>query len=67
MSAKGLRSQQARARSSVLATIVVSATMRVVAMASPLPRIAMGTPAGIEGVMRVTIAAKTLMHWDRSA
>ena len=40
---------------------------RVVAMASPLPRIAVGTPTGIEGVTRVMMAAETLMHWDHDA
>ena len=38
---------------------------RVVAVASLLPRIAMGTPAGIEGVARVTVEAETFMHQDR--
>ena len=37
--------------------------MRVVAVAS-LPRISVDTPAGIEGVARITVEAKTLMHRD---
>ena len=37
---------------------------RVVAMASLLPRITSGTPAGIEGVARVTVEAETFMHQD---
>ena len=41
--------------------------MRVVATAGPLPRIAAGTPVGIEGVARITVAAETLVHQDRSA
>ena len=67
MSAKGLRSQQAEARASVIAAVIGSTTMRVVAVASPLPHIAMGTLAGIEGVTHVTVAAETLMYRDRGA
>ena len=48
----------------LLATIVVSTMSWVVATASPLPRIAVGAPAGVEGVMRVTVAAEMLMHQD---
>ena len=40
---------------------------RVVAIASLLPLIAMGTPTGIQGVVRIMVEAKTLMHWDRGA
>ena len=36
-------------------------------MASSLPRIAMGTPAGVEGVARVIVAAEPLMYQDRGA
>ena len=36
-------------------------------MASLLPRISTGTPVGVEGVTRVTVEAKTFMHWDRGA
>ena len=60
--AKGLRSWQARARASVLTAIVASTTMRVVAAASLLPLIAVGTPTGIQGVARVTVEDETLMH-----
>ena len=60
--AKGLRSRQVRARASILTTIVASATMRVVAMASLLPRIVVGTPTGVERVARVMVEAKTFMH-----
>ena len=41
--------------------------MRVVATASSLPHIAMGTPTGIEGVVRITVVAETLMHRGRDA
>ena len=64
MSDEGLRSHQFRAWASVLAAIVASTTMRVVAMATSLPRITAGMPAGIEGVVRVMVAVKTLMHRD---
>ena len=66
VSAKGLRSRQVRARASVLAAVVASVTMRVVAAASLLPLIAVGTPAGIEGVARIMVEADTFMHWGRN-
>ena len=39
--------------------------MMVVAMASLLPLIAVGTSVGIQGVTRITVEVKTLMHQDR--
>ena len=36
-------------------------------MAGPLPRVATGTPAGIEGVARILVVIKTLVHQDRGA
>ena len=41
--------------------------MRVVATASLLPLIATGTSVGIKGVMRITVEAEMLLHWDLSA
>jgi len=67
VSAKGQRSQQVGAWASVLAAIVASAMTRVVAMASLLPLIAAGMPAGIQGVAHVTVEAETLMHWGCGA
>ena len=64
VSAKGLRSRQVGAWVSVLATIIASTIMRVVAMASLLPRIAAGTPVSVEAVARVTVEAETFMHRD---
>ena len=64
---KGLRPRQVRAQASVLATVIAFATTRVVATASLLPLIAVGTPVGIRGVARVTVEAETLMHWGRDA
>ena len=51
----------------VLAAVISSATTWVVAVASPLPRIAVGTPTGVVGVACVMVEAKTLMHRDRDA
>ena len=67
VSAKDRRSRQAGARASVLAAVVASATTWVVAVASPLPRITIGTPAGIEDVACIAVEAKTLMHRNRGA
>ena len=67
MPTKGMRSQQVDAWALVLAIVVASTMMRVVAMASFLPRITVGTPAGVEGVARVTVEAKMLMHRDHGA
>ena len=60
VSAKGLRSRQVEAWALVLAVVIASATMRVVAAASLLPLIA----AGIQGVARVMVEVETLMHRD---
>ena len=46
----------------VLAAVVASATTRVAATAGLLPLIAVGTPAGIEGVACITVEAETFMH-----
>ena len=67
MLAKGLRSWQVGAQASVLAIVIASTMMRVVAMVSSLPRIAMGTPVGLEGVSRIIVVAETLMRWDHGA
>ena len=57
-----MSSQQAKAWASVLVTVIASAMMRVVATASPLPRIAMGMPTGVEDVPRITVVPEMLMH-----
>ena len=62
VSAKGLRSWQVEARALVLAAIVASAMMRVVAAACPLPRIAMGTSTSVEGIAHVMVKAETHLH-----
>ena len=67
VSSKSLRPRQVGARASVLTAVVASTMTRVVAAASSLPWIIMGTPAGIEGVTRVTVVAETLMYRDCGA
>ena len=62
VSTEGLRSRQVRARAFVLPSIIASTTMRVVAVASSLPWITVGTPTGIEGVTRITVEAEMLMY-----
>ena len=39
----------------------------MVAVASPLHRITIGTPAGIKGVTGIMVEAETLMHQNYSA
>ena len=65
--AEGLRPRQARARASVLATVVASAASRMIAMVGSFPRVAAGTYAGIEGVTCITAVVETFMHRDRGA
>ena len=56
--AEGLRSRKAEARALVLADVVASATTRVIATGSPLPRIAAGMPVGIKGGTCITVVAE---------
>ena len=63
MSAEGVRPRQAKARASILTAIVASAMTRVIAMASSLSWVVIGTSAGVEGVTCVVmVAAETLTH-----
>ena len=64
VSAEGLRPRQVGAWASVLAVVVASATTRVIAVASPLSWIIMGTPASIESDACVVVTTETLMHRD---
>ena len=64
VSTEGLRPRKAGAQASVLATVVASIAMRVIATASSLSWFIVGTPAGIEGVACVSVASETLMHRD---
>jgi len=45
----------------VLLAVIASASSRVVTTAGPLPRIVVGTPAGVEGVAHVTVEAEALL------
>ena len=65
MSSEGPRPRQVGAWSLVLATVVASATMRVIAAASSLSWVIVGTSTGVEGVACVMVAAETLIHRDR--
>ena len=46
----------------VLAAVVVSTMMKVIAVASSLSRIVMGMPTSVEGVACVMVAAEMLMY-----
>ena len=65
MSSEGLRPRQSKARASVLAAVGASTMMRLIAMASSLSWIVVGTCACIEGVTCVMVAVETLMHQGR--
>ena len=67
MSTKGLRSWQAGARAPVLAAIVASAMMRMIAAAGSFSWIVVGASTGIEGAACIVVAAETLMYRDRNA
>ena len=67
MPAKGLRPWQARARALVLAAVVASATLRMIAVVGSFPWVAVGAPAGVDGAVCVAVAAEMLMYLGRSA
>ena len=67
MLAEGLRAWQAGAWAPVLATVVASAVMRVIATAGSFSWVAVGTSTGIEGTTCVAITDETLMYLCRSA
>ena len=67
VSAKGLRSQQVRAQASILAIVIASTMMRVVAAAGFLSLVASSTPMGIQGVTCITVEAEMLMHRGHGA
>ena len=52
---------------SVLAAVIASAMMRVIAVASSLSQAIVGTPAGIKGVACIMVATKTLTYQDYGA
>jgi len=51
----------------VLLVVVAPTMARVVAMASRLPSITMGRPAGFEGVARITVVAERLLNQNHDA
>ena len=51
----------------VLFSVIASAPLKVVTTATPLPRIVAGMPAGVEGVTRVMVVAKALLHQNHDA
>ena len=65
--AEGLRAWQARAWALVLAAVVASTTMRMIAVAGSFSWVAVGMSMGIEGATCVAVAAEALMHRDRGA
>ena len=67
MPGEGLRARRTRARASVLAAIVASATMRMIVAAGSLSRVTIGTSTGVESAACVVVAAETLMHRDSGA
>ena len=62
--AEGLRTWEARARASVLATVVASAESRMVAAAGCFSYVAMGAPTGVDGASHIAVVAETLMYRD---
>jgi len=66
-SAKGLRSRQAGARASVLAAVVASIAMRMIAVVGSFSWVAVGASVGVESDACVVVTAETLMYQDRSA
>ena len=51
----------------VLATVIASTAIRMIAAASSFSWVIVGTPMGVEGSACITVTAKTLMHRDNSA
>ena len=62
MTAEGLRAREARAQALVLAAVIASAVMRMIAMVGSFSRVAVGTSAGVEGAACVVVATETLMY-----
>ena len=67
MSAEGLRSQQARAQTLILAAIVASTMSWMIAATGFFSFVAVGAPVGIIGDAHVTAMAETLMYRDSRA
>ena len=67
MSAEGLRARQARDQALVLAAVIASAVMRMIATVGTFPWVAVGAPTGIDGAACVAVTAETLMYLGRNA
>ena len=65
--AEGLRAWQAGARALVLAVVVASVAMRMIATAGSFSWVAVGVFVGVEGVACIAVVAETLLYQDRSA
>ena len=66
MPAERLRAWQAGARAPVLAAIIASAAMGMIAVVGSLSWVDVGTSAGIEGAACVTVMAETVFYLGRS-
>ena len=64
MSAEGLRAWQARAQDSVLAAVIASAALGMVAMACCFSIVAVGASPGVDDAAYVVVTAEALMYWD---
>ena len=62
VTAKVLRPWQARARAPVLAAVVASAALRMIAVVGSFPWVTVGVPTGVDGAACVVVAAETLMY-----
>ena len=64
--AEGLRAWQAGARALVLAVVVASAALRMIAVMGSFPRVIVGAPTGVDGAARVVVVTEVFMHRDSS-
>ena len=67
MPTEGLRAWQAEAWAPVLATVIASVVMRMIAAVGSFSWITVGASTGVEGAVCIAVAAETLMYRDRSA
>ena len=65
--AEGLRARQARAQAPVPAAVVAFAAMRMIAAVGSFSWVAVGTSAGVEGAVCITVTTETLMYLGCSA
>ena len=65
MPTKSLMAWQARAWALVLAAVIASAAMRMIAAVGSISQVAVGASASIESAACVAVVAETLMYQDR--